>query len=78
MLTDIENSFTVGFSKEFAIKCCHFSRYPLTVSNSILRKSSFYMDTNSETITPLFCDVTLYDALLKAMPAIPHVGPFTL
>jgi len=50
-------------------------------SNSMVRKSFFYMNTLSETFTPLVCSV-IDDALLKARAAIPvcpsvHVKNFS-
>ena len=40
----------------------------------MVRKSFFYMNTLSETFTPLVCSV-IDDALLKAQSAIPHCWP---
>ena len=44
------------------------------------KKSSFYMNTHTDTFRPLVCRVTddALKALLKAMPAIRYVGPLTL
>jgi len=62
----IFNTSACNFYRTNALKC---TKCRICSQNWILRKSSFYMNTQSETFMPFVLSVI--HMLLKAMPAIP-------